>query len=85
MKILLLLVLVAMVSALAVVDMKYRTRLLFSEMQRLQTLNEAFDEDLARLQFEQNKWAERDRIENEARTRLHMVLPGPESILSIKP
>jgi cell division protein FtsL len=85
MRILLLLVLVAMVSALAVVDMKYRTRLLFSEMQRLQTLNEAFDEDLARLQFEQNKWAERDRIEKEARTRLHMVLPGPESILSIKP
>jgi len=85
MKILLLLILVAMVSALAVVDMKYRTRLLFSEVQRLQSLNEAFDEELARLQFEQNRWAERDRIEKEARNRLHMVLPGPESVLSIKP
>jgi len=85
MKSLLLLVLVAMVSALAVVDMKYRTRLLFSEVQRLQTLNESFDEDLARLQFEQNKWTERDRIEKEARTRLQMVLPSPESILAIKP
>ena len=85
MKALLFLVIVAVVSALSVVHMKYRTRLLFSEVQSLQQMNEAYDESLAQLQFEQNKWAERERIEREARTRLGMLLPVRESIISIQP
>lgn len=85
MKLLLLLILVAMFSALGVVQMKYRTRLLFSEVQRLHQINEAYDEELARLQFEQNKWAERERIEREASSRLGMILPDGSSIISIKP
>ena len=85
MKVLLLLILLAMFSALSVVQMKYRTRLLFSEVLKLQQVNEAYDEEFARLQFEQNKWAERERIEKEASTRLGMILPEPDAIISIKP
>jgi cell division protein FtsL len=85
MKMLLLLIMVAMFSALGVVQMKYRTRLLFSEVQKLQLINEAYDEELAQLQFEQNKWAERERIEREASTRLGMILPDRDTIISIQP
>lgn len=85
MKALLLLIVIAMISALGVVQMKYRTRLLFSDVQKLQLINEAYDEELAQLQFEQNKWAERERIEREASTRLGMILPDQGSIISIQP
>jgi len=81
----LMLVVVAMVSALGVVHMKYRTRLLFSEVQRQQQINEAYDEELAQLQFEQNKWSERERIEKAAQSQLGMSLPEPTAIISITP
>lgn len=85
MKVLLLLVVVAVASALGVVHMKYRTRLLFSEVQRLQQLNEAADEELVQLQFQQNQWSERNRVQQEASGRLGMSLPAPASIISIQP
>ena len=85
MRMFLLLVAVAVASALGVVHMKYRTRLLFSEIQRLQQINEAYDETLAQLQFEQNRCAERERIERQARDHLGMDLPDPSNMISIKP
>ena len=85
MRMFLLLVAVAVASALGVVHMKYRTRLLFSEIQRLQQMNEAYDETLAQLQFEQNRWAERERIERQAHDHLGMELPDPTNMISIKP
>ncbi len=85
MKFLLVLVVITVISALGVVHMKYRTRLMFSEVQRLQTENEAYDEEMARLQFEQNKWSERERVERESQLRLHMILPEPTAIISIRP
>ena len=85
MRMFLLLVAIAVASALGVVHMKYRTRLLFSEIQRLQQINEAYDETLAQLQFEQNRWAERERIERQARDHLGMDLPDPSNMISIKP
>ena len=82
---LLVLIVIAVASALGVVHMKYRTRLLFSEIQRLQQVNDAYDEALAQLQLEQNRWAERSRIDKEARERLGMMPPDPATIISIKP
>ena len=76
---------IAMASALGVVHMKYRTRLLFSEIQRLQQVNEVYDEAYAQLQFEQNRQTDRERIEREARARLGMTVPDPATIISIKP
>ncbi len=85
MKVLLLLVMVAMLSALGVVEMKYKTRLLFSDVQKLSQANDAYDEQLARLQFERNKLIERERIESEASLRLGMKLPVREYVISIQP
>ncbi|CAL1240198.1 cell division protein FtsL [Candidatus Methylocalor cossyra] len=79
------LILVAVASALGVVYTKYRTRLLFAEVQRLEQALDAYEEEWGQLQLEQNTWAEHSRIERMARTRLGMVLPTRESTLYIKP
>ncbi|MDF9391290.1 MULTISPECIES: cell division protein FtsL [Methylococcus] len=81
----LLLSVVAVCSALAVVYAKYRTRMLFAEVQRLELVLDQYEVELGQLQLEQNTWAEHGRIEHLARTRLGMILPGRESIIYIKP
>jgi cell division protein FtsL len=72
-------------SALGVVYTKYRSRMLFAEIQRLEQELEAYDVELGQLQLEQNTWAEHSRIERLARGRLGMVLPQRESIIRINP
>jgi cell division protein FtsL len=81
----LLLIAIAVVSALGVVYTKYRSRMLFAEIQRLEQSLDEYDEELGQLQLEQNTWAEHSRIERLARTQLGMVLPPRESIIYIKP
>jgi cell division protein FtsL len=85
MRVLLLLIIIAVASALGVVYTKYRSRMLFAEVQRLQQSLEAYDEELGQLQLEQNTWAEHSRIERMARTRLGMILPTRESTIYVKP
>lgn len=70
-------------SALGVVYAKYRSRMLFTELQRLEQILEAYDVELGQLQLEQNTWAEHSRIEKLARSRLGMVLPTRDSIIYI--
>ncbi len=79
----LLVILVA--SALGVVYTKYRSRMLFAEIQRIEQELEAYDMELGQLQLEQNTWAERSRIEKLARGRLGMVMPQRDLIIYIKP
>ena len=85
MRALLLLVILTVASALGVVYTKYRSRMLFAELQRLQQALDAYDEELGQLQLEQNTWAEHSRIERMARTRLGMILPTRESTIYVKP
>ncbi len=79
----LLVILVA--SALGVVYTKYRSRMLFAEVQRFEQELEAYDVELGQLQLEQNTWAEHSRIEKLAHGRLGMVMPQRNSIIYIKP
>ncbi|HUL12270.1 MAG TPA: cell division protein FtsL [Methylococcaceae bacterium] len=82
---LLCLLLIVVSSALGVVYTKYRSRMLFVEVQRLEQELEAYEVEWGQLQLEQNTWAEHSRIERLARSRLEMVLPQRQSILYIKP
>jgi len=84
-RVLLLLILVAVGSALGVVHMKYRTRMLFSDFQQIQQSLDVYEEELAQLQLEQNTWSDRSRIEKVARSQLGMDFPMRGSIISIKP
>lgn len=85
MKILLLLLTIVVVSSLGVVYTKYRSRMLFAEIQRLEQELDGHEVEWGQLQLEQNTWAEHSRIERLARSRLGMVLPERESIIYIKP
>jgi cell division protein FtsL len=82
---LLCLLLIVVASALGVVYTKYRTRMLFVEVQRLEQELDAYEVEWGQLQLEQNTWAEHSRIERLARSRLEMVLPQRQSIVYIKP
>jgi cell division protein FtsL len=85
MKGLMLLLLLVVFSALAVVYSKYRSRMLFAEIQRLEQELEGYDVELGQLQLEQNTWAEHSRIEKLARNKLGMVLPQRNLIIYLKP
>lgn len=85
MRTLLLLIAIAVASALGVVYTKYRTRMLFADVERLQQALDAYEEEWGQLQLEQNTWAEHSRIEKMARSRLGMMLPPRESTIYIKP
>ena len=85
MRILLVLIVIAVTSALAVVNMKYRTRLLFADYQRLQQGIDFYEEEWAHLQLEQTTWAERSRVERLAREQLGMEIPSKGSVISVKP
>ncbi|MGX2039133.1 cell division protein FtsL [Methylocaldum sp. MU1018] len=85
MRFLLILLAIAVASALCVVYTKYRSRMLFAEIQRLEQELDAYDEEWGQLQLEQNTWAEHSRIEKLAHGRLGMLLPARESVIYIKP
>ena len=72
-------------SALGVVYTKYRSRMLFAEIQRIEQELEAYDVELGQLQLEQNTWAEHSRIEKLAHGKLGMVMPQRDLIVYIKP
>jgi cell division protein FtsL len=82
---LLLLAVLAVGSALGVVHAKYRSRMLFAEVQRLEQVVEAYEVELSQLQVEQKTLAEHSRIERLARSKLRMTLPTRESILYVRP
>ncbi len=85
MKRLFVLVVLAVSSALAVIYAKYRSRILFAEVQRLERMVEAYEVELSQLQVEQKTLAEHNRVERLARSRLGMTLPTRESIIYLRP
>lgn len=68
------------VSAVMVVHGKYRSRLLFNEVQCLQAQLDAFEVEWEQLLLEEHAWADPARIERLARARLQMVVPKADEI-----
>lgn len=71
------------VSALGVIYSSYKSRQLFSELQRLDREAIRLEEDWGRLLLEQSTWASPARIEHLARTRLDMVVPQSEDMVLV--
>jgi cell division protein FtsL len=74
------LILLALVvsSAIAVVYTKHASRVLFAELQRLTLVQDALRVEWRRLQLEQGTLGAHSRIEQMARERLEMTVPGPD-------
>jgi cell division protein FtsL len=84
---LLLAVLIAanMLSAIAVVFARHEHRQLFIQLTKLEKARDELNIEFGRLQLEQATWAESNRIDQVARTRLGMKFPETSDIVVVQP
>jgi cell division protein FtsL len=79
------LVLANIVTAIGVVNARHQHRQLFVQLTRLAHVRDELNIDFGRLQLEQATWAEANRIDQIARTRLGMKFPETADIVVIRP
>ena len=73
------------VAAIGVVHARHQHRQLFVELTRLVHERDELNIDFGRLQLEQATWAEANRIDQVARTRLGMKFPEADDIVVVRP
>ena len=82
---LVLLVIANVVSAIGVVYARHQHRQLFIRLTRLEKTRDELNIEFGRLQLEQATWAESNRIDQVARTRLGMKFPEAADIVVVRP
>lgn len=71
-------------SALAVISTKHEARSLFIELQGLHAERDRLDTEWGQLKLEQSAFSVHGRVEQAARSELHMVIPRPDEVLLVK-
>jgi cell division protein FtsL len=74
-----------MLTAIAVVFARHEHRQLFIQLSKLEKARDEVNFEFGRLQLEQATWAESNRIDQVARTRLGMVFPESGDIVVVRP
>ena len=82
---LVLLVAANVLSAIAVVFARHEHRQLFIALTRLERARDELNIEFGRLQLEQATWAESNRIDQVARTKLGMKFPESSDIVVVQP
>ena len=72
-------------TAIGVVYARHKHRQLFVELTNLERARDELNVDFGRLQLEQATWAESNRVEQVARTRIGMKFPEADEIVVIRP
>lgn len=72
-------------SALAVIYSKYRSRLLFIEIRKMERKLDQYDIEWGRLQLELTTHTEENRIERIAKQKLQLKMPEKEKTIYLKP
>ena len=72
-------------AAIGVVHARHQHRQLFVELTRLVDERDELNIEFGRLQIEQATWAEANRIDQVARTRLGMKFPEAADIVVVRP
>lgn len=80
----LLLIAIALASALGAVASQHKARRLFTELEREQERMRQLEVEWGQLQLEQSTWAAHARVEKIARERLHMKPPAAGQILVVE-
>jgi cell division protein FtsL len=80
-----LVVIANVLSAIGIVFARHEHRQRFIELTRLETARDELNIEFGRLQLEQATWAESNRIDQVARTRLGMVFPETRDIVLVRP
>ena len=78
------LVVANVVTALLVVRDRHEHRLAFIALNKLDKARNELNIEFGRLQLEQATWAESNRVDQVARTRLGMVFPRTEDIVVLR-
>ena len=79
------LVVANVVTALLVVRDRHEHRLAFIALNKLDKTRDELNIEFGRLQLEQATWAESNRVDQVARTRLGMKTPEPADIVVVRP
>jgi cell division protein FtsL len=80
-----LLALANVISAVGVVHARHRHRQLFVDLTKLEKARDELNIEFGRLQLEQATWAESNRIDQIARSRLGMKFPETGDIVVVRP
>ena len=83
--VLVVLVAACVISAIGVVHARHEHRQLYVDITRLERARDELNIEFGRLQLEQATWAERNRIDQVARTRLGMKFPATDEIVVVRP
>ncbi|CAN5633585.1 cell division protein FtsL [soil metagenome] len=75
----------SVISAIGVVHARHQHRQLFVELTRLEPARDELNIDFGRLQLEQATWAESNRVDQVARSRLGMKFPEAADIVVLRP
>lgn len=79
------LVVANVITAIGVVHARHQHRELYVQLTRLERERDELDIGFGRLQLEQATWAESNRIDQVARTRLGMRFPATGEIVVVRP
>ena len=79
------LVLANVATALLVVRDRHEHRLAFIALNKLDKARDELNIEFGRLQLEQATWAESNRVDQVARTRLGMKFPATDEIVVVRP
>ena len=79
------LVIACVISAIGVVHARHEHRQLYVDITRLERARDELNIEFGRLQLEQATWAESNRIDQVARTRLGMKFPATDEIVVVRP
>ena len=79
----LLLMVLALASAIGTVTSNHRARKMYAEIELEQARMRDLEVEWGQLQLEQSTWAGHARVEQIARNKLHMRPPGPGQVLAI--
>jgi len=82
---LVLLIAASVLSAIGVVFARHEHRQLFIALSKLEKARDELNIEFGRLQLEQATWAESNRIDQVARTRLGMKFPETGDIVVVRP
>ncbi|MBK8814779.1 MAG: cell division protein FtsL [Methylococcaceae bacterium] len=83
--VLMLLLIALMMSALAVIYSKNKSRSIFIEIERNERALDQYEVEWGQMQLELTTLAEQNRVEAIAKERLKLVMPPRESVIYIKP
>ncbi len=72
-------------TALVLVRDRHEHRLQFIALTKLEKARDELNIEFGRLQLEQATWAESNRVDQVARTRLEMLFPRTEDIVVLRP